>query len=65
MEQTTPVVPGPPPPSRRAPSRGAGQRSVWAVFGTILAVLLVTAGLVTAGLFVAVFIALASFGSNK
>jgi hypothetical protein len=44
---------------------GAGQRSVWAVFGTILAVVLVAGGLAVTGAVVLVIVAMSSFGSNK
>ncbi|HEY7431006.1 MAG TPA: hypothetical protein VH641_09760 [Streptosporangiaceae bacterium] len=44
---------------------GAGQRSVWAVAGSVLAVALVIAGLAVLGGFVLAVVALSQLGSNK
>lgn len=53
-------------PGRRGTRRpGSGQRSVWSVFGTVLAVALVIAGLAVLGGFVLFVVALSHFGSNK
>ena len=41
------------------------QRSVWAVIGTVLAVVLVIGGLVIVGVMVLLAVAMQSMGSNK
>lgn len=51
-----------PQPSGRA---ARPQRSVWAVIGTVLAVLLVIGGLVIVGVMVLLVVAMQSMGSNK
>ena len=52
-------------PASQPRHRGSYQRSVWGVFGTILATLLVVAGLAAVGCFVLLLVAMANFGSNK
>jgi hypothetical protein len=54
-----------PPAARPGRRPGSGQRSVWSVFGTVLAVVLVIAGLAVLGGFVLFLIAMSQFGSNK
>jgi hypothetical protein len=48
-----------------APPRPARGRSVWAIIGIILAVVLVIGGLVLVGLTVLLFVGLSHYGSNK
>ncbi len=53
-------------PDRRGRRRpGSGQRSVWAVAGTVLAAALVICGLAVLGGFVLFLVAMSHFGSNK
>jgi hypothetical protein len=54
-----------PPAARPGRRPGSWQRSVWSVFGTVLAVVLVIAGLTVLGGFVLAVVALSQFGSNK
>lgn len=49
----------------RRQERRAPARSGWAVFGSVLAVLLILAGLVVVGLVVLLFAGMSTYGSNK
>jgi hypothetical protein len=51
--------------SHFAPPRPARERSVWAIVGIILAVVLCIGGLVVVGLIALFFVALSHYGSNK
>jgi hypothetical protein len=53
------------PVSHLAPQKPARGRSVWAVIGIIVAVVLVIGGLALVGAMVLLFVGLSHYGSNK
>ncbi len=50
---------------RRAPRAARPQRSMWAIAGIALAVILALGGLAIVGLAVVVFVGMSQYGSNK